>query len=974
MKLRLLSLALLTAASSAFADGVVVAPDAAPQVRLAAKEVRRYVYLRTGELLPVGSDAQGKVVSFAVDTSLASEEYRLKTEGEKVTISGGSPVAVLYGAYAFAEKLGIRFYLHGDVVPDGKIPLKFPALDETRKPLFATRGIQPFHDFPEGPDWWNRDDWMAYVAQLPKLRMNFIGLHAYPDSWAGPEPLVWIGRKADVGEAGTPKYSHRSHWANIARPIWGISATKTATFAGGAAQLFPGDDYGNEVQEGMMPYPKTPDENNEVFRRSADMFGRAFARAKELGVKTCIGTETPLRIPKDVAARLAAAGVTERDAQVRELYEGMFTRIAKLYPVDYYWLWTPEGWTWKGNDPGQFENTRKDIRAALDALEKIGKPFTLATSGWVLGPMSDRSALDKFLPKDSPMSCLGRHVGNEGVEPAFANISARPKWAIPWLENDPHLTQPQPWVARMRYDAADAKRFGCTGILGCHWRTKAMMQNISAFAAAAWDQSWTPSSYDATPLSSQSAADGASGGAMAISAGTPADTADGAIYGDAREGMSGYKLNLPDGVYKVTLKFTEPTHEAAGKRVFGVKLQGKPVVGALDLFAKVGKGKPLDLTFEKIAVNDGVLKIDFIGKTGKPVIAGIVVEGVTKSANQIAGGAVSRKINCGGGALQDYEADRTCGLPAPSPKERAMPIADFYDDFARANFGAEVAAEAGALMASVDGLKMPQITDWVGAGPGCLKPSGEPWATAKRKFEFVETFAKIRPRVVGAGNIARFDYWLETYRAAESILRVSCVRGELDRAVATMKAPKNAAKKKELAEAASGVRTELARAWATLLSRMVSICDTPGELGTIANFETQSRNTLHILDKHDAAIAAALGAPKPAEWTPSGEYAGAPRLSVPTVRTGIAKGEALALTIAAPDKAPVKSVVLKLRPLGSGTWKTLDAKHQARALWRVELPAASEDFEYYIEAQTASGGTLRWPASAPEMNQTVIVE
>jgi hypothetical protein len=974
MKLPILSLALLTAATPAFADGIVCAGDAPVQVKLAAKEIRRYAYLRTGTLLDIAPEASGQRVVLKLDTVLGEQEYRLKTEGDTLTISGGSPVAVLYGAYAFAEKLGMRFYLHGDVVPDAKIPLKLPALDETRKPIFDTRGIQPFHDFPEGPDWWNRDDWMAYVAQLPKMRMNFVGLHAYPDGWAGPEPLVWIGSKADVGEAGTPKYSHRSHWANTARPIWGISATKTSTFAGGAAQLFPSDDYGNEVQEGMMPYPKTPDENNEVFRRSAALFGRAFAEAKKLGVKTCIGTETPLRIPKDVAARLAAAGVKDREAQVRELYEGMFTRIAKLYPVDYYWLWTPEPWTWNGNDPNQFENTRKDLQAALESLDKIGKPFKLATSGWVLGPMSDRAALDKFLPKDSPMACLGRHVGNEGVEPAFVNITGRQKWAIPWMENDPKLTQPQPWVARMRYDAADAKRFGCTGIMGCHWRAKATMQNIAAFAAAAWDQSWTPSSYDAAPLSSQAAADGAAGGVVTTYIGTPAGTADGAIYGDAREGMSGYKLNLPDGVYKVTLKFCEPTLEAAGKRVFGVKLQGKPVAEAIDIFAKAGKGKAFDLTFDAIAVNDGVLKIDFVRKTGKPSIAGIVVTGVTKSANQIAGVAISRKINCGGGVSQDYEADRTYGLPAPSPKERAMPIADFYDDFARANFGAEVAAEAGALMASVDGLKMPQITDWVGAGPGCIKPSGESWESAKRKLAFVETFAGIRPRVVGAGNLARFDYWLETYRAMEAIMRVSCGRGELDRAVAKMKDPKNAAQKKELAQAASGIRTELARSWAALLSRMVATYDTPGELGTIANFETQSRGTLHILDRHDAAIVAALGTPKPAEWTPSDEYAGAPRLSVPTVRTGIARGEALMLTIAAIDRTPVKSVVIKVRPLGSGAWKSLDARHHARAVWRAELPASSEDFEYFIESQTADGKTLRWPAGAPETAQSVIVE
>jgi hypothetical protein len=111
-------------------------------------------------------------------------------------IVGGGDIGLLYGAYRFAEKLGVRFYLHGDVVPD--TPLHWderPAIDEIGRPLFATRGILPFHDFPEGPDWWTADDYALYLGQLPKMRMNFAGFHCYPESLVGPEPLVWIGQK-----------------------------------------------------------------------------------------------------------------------------------------------------------------------------------------------------------------------------------------------------------------------------------------------------------------------------------------------------------------------------------------------------------------------------------------------------------------------------------------------------------------------------------------------------------------------------------------------------------------------------------------------------------------------------------------------------------------------------------------------------------------------------------------------------------
>ena len=89
---------------------------------------------------------------------MEEQTYRLKTVvangRKKLRITGGSGVAVLYGAYHFVETLGVRFYMHGDVIPDEQIPLRLPQIDKVGKPLFKLRGIQPFHDFPEGPDWW----------------------------------------------------------------------------------------------------------------------------------------------------------------------------------------------------------------------------------------------------------------------------------------------------------------------------------------------------------------------------------------------------------------------------------------------------------------------------------------------------------------------------------------------------------------------------------------------------------------------------------------------------------------------------------------------------------------------------------------------------------------------------------------------------------------------------------------------------
>ncbi len=631
---------------------IVTPAKPSPDESLAAHEVRRYVYLRTGELLPihapsgqpaeagifVGRKDQPEFQGLAGDAAaLKPQEYLLKKTGaNSLLIVGGDGAGVLYGAYAFAEKLGVRFYLQGDVAPDGKIPFSIPDLNETGKPLFAVRGIQPFHDFPEGPDWWNTDDYLAYVSQLAKMRMNFIGLHCYPEGSAGPEPLVWIGEKSDCDASGRVSFSYPSFWANTADHTWGYEPTKTSEFAGGAALLFAADTFGNEVQAGLMPRPKTPDDCNEIFNRAAVMLRRVFKEAKALGIKTCIGTETPLKLPGALKKHLQSLGKNPDDPAIaREIYDGMFARIERACPVDYYWLWTPEDWTWRGNKPNELEDTKRDIQAALDAAEALGNPFTLATCGWVLGPEHDRAALDNFLPKNAPMSCINRQVGHDAVETAFAMITGRPKWAIPWMENDPTLTQPQPWVGRMRYDAADARRLGCTGLLGIHWRTKAMMQNLSALAGAAWDQSWIPASFDPGPI--QPRLDGAVGGAVAAFTAPVADTDEAPIYQKVRFDVDGYHLTVPDGTYAVTLKFNEPNYDKAGQRVFGVKIQGRPVIETLDIIAKAGKNKALDFTFKDIAVTNGVLRIDFTRQVEFPCIAGIVIDGETRADTQHAG-------------------------------------------------------------------------------------------------------------------------------------------------------------------------------------------------------------------------------------------------------------------------------------------------------------------------------------------------
>lgn len=984
--------------------GIVCPHNTTLLEQLAAKEVRRYVYLRTGKVPPIvesdetlPSRAQLIVIgqkdrpivktlaandkTFARNLAqLEPQQYLIKTvlwkKRKVVLIAGGDSAGTLYAAYRFAEHLGIRFYLHGDTIPDKQVALELPCLDERGQPLFCLRGIQPFHDFPEGPDWWNTDDYKAIIAQLPKLGMNFIGLHAYPQGGAGPEPSVWIGLPQDIEPDGKVKFSSPSSYQNTLRGNWGYSAKKTGEFVFGTDQLFERDDYGPEVMFGKMPWPTTPEQRNEVFNDTGDMLKEAFECAHALGVKTCMGTETPLIMPDVVKERIKAMGKDpSHPAVVQEVYEGMFQRIAKAYPLDYYWFWTPEGWTWGDPKDREIQATLSDFQAAIAAAQKVKAPFTLATCGWVLGPPKDRALFDNVLPKEMPMSCINRNVGFAPVEQGFARISGRPKWAIPWLEDDPALIIPQLWVGRMRRDAADALAYGCTGLMGIHWRTRILGPNVSALARAAWNQTnWNPDLGKEFKLCDLRAFEGREGGNVAhFPNNAIADTNDEPIYQTVVWDVRAYHLKAPNGVCKVTLKFCEPHYNEAGKRVFSVRLQGQLVIDKLDIFASVGKNKALDFTFQDVKVTDGFLHIDFDRVIEFPCIAAIVVEGAD----------VTRKINCGGPACQDYQADLSATDSDGRPRD--LPADDFYADWAVAQFGPEVAEPIAKIFVCLDGqppltptgqqtANLPRPSTWVD-GPGGIQPDERPWDQVSKDYRFVDEFAKLRPQVKGYGNLEPFDYWLNNFRYLRAIGKVNCTWARFNAAMKQIKDEKDPAVQKRLArEVALPIRKELVAQVAEVHRHLLATVSTNGEMGTIANWQQHLLPSL--LTEPGQELAKFLGENLPADAIPTKQYDGSPRLIVPTLRSHLTAGENLSLKVILLAQNKSTDAALYWRPIGKGEFKKIALTHTARSVYSVSIPAEQikqRDIEYYIRVTTADNQLITFPASAPQINQTVIV-
>jgi hypothetical protein len=748
----------------------------------------------------------------------------------------------------------------------------------------------------------------------------------------------------------------------------------------GAAEIFDRDDYGADYMRDAPPWSfgttdpqktMSPEQCNALFARMGDLLDDVFGYARQHGIKTTIGTETPLTIPTPLKERLRAAGKNPADpAVVQEVYEGMFRRIAKIHHLDYYWLWTSETWNGVNVPQAQVDGVTADFRLAIAAARKVKTPFQLAACGWVLGPSQSPTLFDMFLPKDMPMSCINGQGGVSPVEPGFAKIQGRAKWAIPWLEDDPAITVPQLWAGRMRRDAADALQYGCTGLMGIHWRTRILSPNVSALAKAAWDQTGWNADLKNVGKGPVMLPEGVEGGQSAQFPDRRFTGADhDAVYQTVRYGMKAYHIDVPNGKYSVTLKLCEPAHAEKGKRVFGATVQDKTLFESLDIFAEVGQNHALDKTVNDVQVTDGRLTIEFIAQTEFPCIAGIVIERKRAASNQFPAGPYTRKINCGGPAFQDYQADLTA--TAAEAKPRYLPVDDFYADWARSEFGPKAAKAAGELFTRLDG-SLPRQAEWV-TGPGSTHPNPRPWDQVRKGYAFVDEMEALRPLVEGPGNLERYEYWLDNFRCLRSIAEVRCVWSRFNAAMDKVRAEKNPETQKKLArELALPIRKELVAGFAELHRHLLATVSSSSEMGNVANWQQQTLPVL--LTAPGQELAKLLGEDLPTDAMPSKQYAGPPRIFVREVRTAIAAGDTLKLTVVVMGPSP-ESPKLYWRPLGTGDFASIPLTHVARGVYTATLPAEAvkDDFEYYTEA-TVGGRTIQFPPTGAALPQTVVVE
>ena len=370
-----------------------------------------------------------------------------------------------------------------------------------------------------------------------------------------------------------------------------------------------------------------------------------------------------------------------------------------------------------------------------------------------------------------------------------------------------------------------------------------------------------------------------------------------------------------------------------GMRVFDVKLQGQTVLTNLDVFARVGKNRALDYSYTNVVVTNGWVNIDFVPRVEFPCIAAIAVEG----------DGFATKINCGGPAYGDYAAD----APAAEPPKPVLPATgDFYADWASHQFGPEAGPAAAAIFQKIDG-ELPKPCTWVD-GPGGIQPDKRPWEQVRKEYGFVDEFAALSPRVRGAGNRERYDYWLNTFTYLRAVGEVNCTWGEYNRVMEKVKQQKDAAAQKEMArQLALPVRVKLVGLVAVVFDHLLGTVSTTGELGTVANWN--QHNLPGLLTKPGEELAKLLGEPLPANAQLARSYHGPTRIIVPTTRTSLAADEALKLKVIVLAAGPAA----RRHPLLAEARRTPVCQDPAdaggaRGLLRSIARGGKDDFEYYV--------------------------
>jgi hypothetical protein len=316
-------------------------------------------------------------------------------------------------------------------------------------------------------------------------------------------------------------------------------------------------------------------------------------------------------------------------------------------------------------------------------------------------------------------------------------------------------------------------------------------------------------------------------------------------------------------------------------------------------------------------------------------------------------------------------------------QERDLDASAYYADWARSEFGEEAAEQLAALFTNLDGTapsenqnerqgRLPRPAVWAD-GPGGLKADTVAWTERVKDYAFVDEMESLRPLIKGNGNIARFDYWLNTFRYLRAIGELNCtISAYREKAKEIRQLTEPQQQQEQAKNELLPLRIQSIQQLREVHRHLFAFISTYGELGNLTNWQ---QHLMHMyFDKPAKELTTWLGTELPPEALPDKTPAYSARIIAPELRTAIDKGESFNMQVIITEASPAKAV-LKYRLLGESKYQTIDLQTVERCVYQANIPADRilGDFEYYIEVKKQSGETMRFPATAPTINQTVVI-
>jgi len=472
----------------------------------------------------------------AVGKGFATQEFLVRS-GQvggrpAVAVTGGSPEAVLWAAYALLEKLGVVFELSGEVLPPKKPRLSFSGIELRGKPAIAERGLRLHLNFPMDQSAYSMPDFLRFVDRMARLKLNYLMLHFYS---AHP----WFYFRYRDAETRTGTFFVGTH-------VFGGRYDLPEDMIGrrlirNRARYFPPE------LEGM-------EEGVELYRRTEERLRQVMRHCHERGIKVAVSFE-PLAPPADIVAHLDRweKDFPSRDELMRDLTVHRLLACMDAYPeADEYQLISVEGSS--DAPPGL------DLKADLRRLcRKYGIPFDPDDDGAFAGAREAGIHLTPYnaaavaaelegglyLPvvsalrfvdlaldvlKDSRVAERLKREGKQGnvaiylphaqavklcvpalraMTPAggrlqmMVDYGARgtadqmPTWeafrgadlqlgVITWLEFDGSMFLPQAWL-RAIYDCVrNARGLPVTTLVANHWRVSGLEADAAALSELPW--------------------------------------------------------------------------------------------------------------------------------------------------------------------------------------------------------------------------------------------------------------------------------------------------------------------------------------------------------------------------------------------------------------------------------------------------------------------------------------------------------